>query len=119
LAERRDAAVIAVFRASGIGLSEFAGIRYGPDDPERRGRQCGIEVFPHRFRHHFSHSWLDHGGRRVTYWNSTAEPCPQIPRCYGASACSARARRSCDRVMDDMPCHQVGWARCPGGPARS
>ena len=28
----------------------------------RRGRQCGIEVFPHRFRHHFSHTWLDHGG---------------------------------------------------------
>jgi integrase/recombinase XerD len=21
----------------------------------RRGRQCGVEVFPHRFRHHFSH----------------------------------------------------------------
>ena len=28
----------------------------------RRGRQCGVEVFPHRFRHHFSHTWLDHGG---------------------------------------------------------
>jgi site-specific recombinase XerD len=22
----------------------------------RRGRECGIEVFPHRFRHHFSHT---------------------------------------------------------------
>jgi site-specific recombinase XerD len=28
----------------------------------RRGRQCGVEVFPHRFRHHFSHTWLDRGG---------------------------------------------------------
>ena len=28
----------------------------------RRGRQRGIEVFPHRFRHHFSHTWLDCGG---------------------------------------------------------
>jgi hypothetical protein len=27
----------------------------------RRGRQCGVDVFPHRFRHHFSHTWLDRG----------------------------------------------------------
>jgi integrase/recombinase XerD len=35
-AERRDAAVIAVLRASGIRLSELAGIRYDPHDP-----RCG------------------------------------------------------------------------------
>ena len=23
----------------------------------RRGRQCGLNVYPHRFRHHFSHTW--------------------------------------------------------------
>jgi len=34
-AERRDAAIIAVLKASGIRLSELAGIRYGPDDPRR------------------------------------------------------------------------------------
>ena len=34
-AERRDAAVIAVLKASGIRLSELAGIRYHPDDPRR------------------------------------------------------------------------------------
>ncbi len=116
--------MIAVFRATGIRLSELAEIRYDPDDPQhsdidlqlreitvhgkrrktrtvkigfgaarsvdryirvrarhgqahrpqlwlgagsrgpmtasgiyqmiaRRGRQCGVEVFPHRFRHHF------------------------------------------------------------------
>jgi integrase len=33
--QRRDAAVIAVFRATGIRLSELAGIRYDPDDPRR------------------------------------------------------------------------------------
>jgi integrase/recombinase XerD len=22
----------------------------------RRGRQCGVSVYPHRFRHHFSHT---------------------------------------------------------------
>jgi site-specific recombinase XerD len=31
--ERRDAAVIAVFLATGIRLAEMAGIRYHPDDP--------------------------------------------------------------------------------------
>jgi hypothetical protein len=28
----------------------------------RRGRECGVDVFLHRFRHHFSHTWLDRGG---------------------------------------------------------
>jgi len=28
----------------------------------RRGRQCGVEVWPHRFRHHVSHTWLERGG---------------------------------------------------------
>ena len=131
--QRRDAAMIAVFAATGVRLAELAGIRYEPGDPRRsdvdlwhreitvhgkgrttrtvkisydaaraldryirararhaqacrpqlwlgvnnrgpmtasgiyqviarRGRQCGVEVFPHRFRHHFSHTWLDRGG---------------------------------------------------------
>jgi site-specific recombinase XerD len=34
-AERRDAAIIAVLRASGVRLSELAGIRYDPQDPLR------------------------------------------------------------------------------------
>src|SRR5258708_6284653 len=33
--QRRDSAVIAVFRATGIRLSELAGIRYDPSDPQR------------------------------------------------------------------------------------
>jgi integrase/recombinase XerD len=32
----------------------------------RRGRQCGVAVYPHRFRHHFNHTWLDRGGPRGT-----------------------------------------------------
>ena len=35
-ADRRDAAVLAVFEATGIRLSELAGIRQDPGDPERR-----------------------------------------------------------------------------------
>jgi site-specific recombinase XerD len=34
-AARRDAAIIAVFTATGIRLSELAGIRYHPGDPDR------------------------------------------------------------------------------------
>ena len=33
--ERRDAAIIAVFRATGIDLSELGRIRYDPGDPRR------------------------------------------------------------------------------------
>jgi integrase len=29
---------------------------------EWRGRQAGVEVNPHKFRHTFSHNWLDNGG---------------------------------------------------------
>jgi len=125
---RRDAAVIAVFLATEIGLAELAGIRYDPDDPgrsnldlwqreitvcgkggkprivkitydaaravdrylrvrarhaqayrpqlwlgasnrgpmtasgiyhmiARRGRQCGVDLYPHRLGHHFSYTW--------------------------------------------------------------
>ncbi|MGH3070205.1 MAG: tyrosine-type recombinase/integrase [Streptosporangiaceae bacterium] len=132
-AQRRDTAIVAVLKASGIRLSELAGIRYDPGDAQRsdvdlwhreitvrgkggkprivkisydaarsldryirvrarhaqayrpqlwlgvsnrgpmtasgiyqmiarRGRQCGMDVYPHRFRHHFSHTWLDRGG---------------------------------------------------------
>jgi site-specific recombinase XerC len=132
-AERRDAAIIAALKVSGIRLPELAGIRYDPRDPQRsdldlwqreitvrgkggkprivkisydaawvvdqylraraghpqawraqlwlgagnrgpmtasgiyqavarRGRQCGVEVWPHRFRHHVSHTWLERGG---------------------------------------------------------
>ena len=170
--QRRDAAVIAVFAATGIRLSELAGIRYAPDDPRRsdvdlwhreitvrgkggktrtvkisydaarsldrylrararhapahrpqpwlgtgnrgpmtasgiyqvitrRGRQCGVEVFPHRFRHHFSHTWLDRGGAEGDLMELNGWTSPQMLRRYGASARSARARRSYDRIMDN------------------
>ena len=28
----------------------------------RVGEKAGVAVYPHRFRHHFSHTWLDRGG---------------------------------------------------------
>ena len=173
-AQRRDAAIIAVFEATGIRLSELAGIRYDPVDAERsdldlwqreitvrgkdgkqrivkisypcartldryirarsrhaqawrpqlwlgvnnrgpmtaqgiyqmivrRGRQCGVRVYPHRFRHHFSHTWLDRGGAEGDLMELNGWASPQMLRRYGASARSARARRTYDRIMSDNP----------------
>jgi hypothetical protein len=64
----------------------------------RRGRQCAIEVFLHRFRHHFSHTSLDHGGAEgdlmeLNGWTS--------PRCSAATA--------------PAPVGTTHGGRCPSG----
>jgi len=171
-AQRRDTAIIAVFKATGIRLSELAGIRYCPGDPQRsdvdlwqreitvrgkggkdrivrighqaarsldryirarsrhaqawrpqlwlgvnnrepltangiyqmiarRGQQAGVAVHPHRFRHHFSHTWLDRGGPEGDLMELNGWASPQMLARYGASARAARARRTYDRIMDD------------------
>jgi hypothetical protein len=69
----------------------------------RRGRQCGIDVSRHRFRHHFGHAWLDHGGAEGDLMELNGWASPQTLRRHGASARSARARRSRDRAMEDTP----------------
>jgi site-specific recombinase XerD len=171
-AQRRDTAIIAVFTATGIRLSELAGIRYNADDPRgsdvdlrqreitvhgkglknrivkighhaavsldrylrararhplaarpqlwlgagnreplsadgiyqmiaRRGQQADVAVYPHRFRHHFAHTWLDRGGPEGDLMELCGWTSPQMLRRYGASARSARARRTYDRIMND------------------
>ena len=67
----------------------------------RRGRQSGVTVYPHRFRHHFSHTWLDRGGAERDLMELNGWTSPQMLTRYGASARGARARRSYDRIMDD------------------
>jgi hypothetical protein len=70
----------------------------------RRGRQCGIDAFPHRFRRHFSHTWLDHGGAEGDLMELNGWASPR--RCSAATASApraARARRSYDRVIDGTP----------------
>ena len=67
----------------------------------RRGRQCGVNAYPHRFRHHFSHTWLDRGGAERDLMELNGWTSPQMLTRYGASARGARARRSYDRIMDD------------------
>ena len=69
----------------------------------RRGRQCGGTACPHRFRHHFSHTWLDRGGAERDLMELNSWTSPQMLSRYGASARGARARRSYDRIMEDAP----------------
>jgi integrase/recombinase XerD len=67
----------------------------------RRGQQCGVDVYPHRFRHHFSHTWLDRGGPEGDLMELNGWTSPQMLRRYGASARCARACRTYDRIMTD------------------
>lgn len=170
--DRRDQAIIELFKATGIRLSELAGIVFDPEHPDRgdidlehrelrvhgkgrkervvrfnyataravdrylrlrgrhthahstrlwlgvnnrepmtpngiyqmvvrRGEEAGVPVNPHKFRHHFSHSWLDKGGNEGDLMELNGWSSPQMLARYGASARSARARRTYDRVMDE------------------
>ena len=74
----------------------------------RRSRQCGVSVYPHRFRHHFSHTWLDRGGAEGDLIEFNGWASPQMLRRYGASARSARAHRTCDRIM--ATAHGAEWS---------
>jgi integrase len=52
----------------------------------RRGRQAGVDAWTHRFRHHFSHTWLDRGGSEGDLMELNSWSSPQMLRRYGASA---------------------------------
>jgi site-specific recombinase XerD len=64
----------------------------------RRSERLGIHMYPHKFRHTFSHNWLDNGGTpgdlmSLNGWDSEA-----MVRYYGSSASSARAQRHYDQI---------------------
>ena len=86
----------------------WLGVRGGPMTAsgvyqmiERRGREAGVEVNPHKFRHTFSHNWLDNGGAEGDLMELNGWSSPQMLARYGRSARSARARRHYDDVMGD------------------
>ena len=79
----------------------------------RRGRQCGVAVHPHRFRHHFSHTWLDRGGPEGDLMELNGWASPQMLRRYGASAHSARARPAPSGMYVDW--RLSACSGCPGG----
>jgi integrase/recombinase XerD len=86
----------------------WLGMHGGPMTPsgiyqmiERRGREAGVEVNPHKFRHTFSHNWLDNGGAEGDLMELNGWSSPQMLARYGRSARSARARRHYDDVMGD------------------
>jgi hypothetical protein len=78
----------------------------------RRVRQAAIDVWPHRFRHHFAHTWLDRGGpegdlMELNGWTSPrcsaatapapAPPAPAAPTtasCTTSHSCAVRGLRS-------------------------
>ncbi len=66
---------------------------------ERRGRDAGVEVNPRKFRHTFSHVFLDRGGAEGDLMELNGWSSPQMLARYGRSARSARARRHYDDVM--------------------
>jgi len=61
--------------------------------PERR--------LTHRFRHHFSHTWLDRGGAEGDLMELNGWTSPQMLQRYGGSVRGARARRHYDLIMRD------------------
>ncbi|MFD0772640.1 tyrosine-type recombinase/integrase [Streptomonospora algeriensis] len=69
---------------------------------QRRAAEAGLGTLnPHKFRHYFSHTWLDRGGAEgdlmeLNGWNS-----PMMLRRYGRSAAASRARRGYDRIMGE------------------
>jgi integrase len=71
-----------------------------PDDqpPRPPGR---VDAWTHRFRHHFSHTWLDRGGSEGDLMELNGWSSPQMLRRYGASARSAR--RTYDRILEARP----------------
>ena len=89
-AARRDAAIIAVFTATGIRLSELAGIRYHPGDPARsdldlQGREIRIRGKGGTARPGPSRSAI----RRPAASTATCGPAPGTPRAAGRSYGSA------------------------------
>jgi integrase len=83
-AQRRDAAIIAVFEATGIRLSELAGIRYDPVDAERSDLDLWQREITVAARTASSASSRS-ATRAPGPWTGTSAPAPGTPRPGGRS----------------------------------
>ena len=75
----------------------------------RRGRQCGPNVYPHRFRHHFSDTWLDRGGAERDLMELAGWTSPQMLTRYGASARSTSSDRQSRSRRGHRPRRHAAW----------
>jgi site-specific recombinase XerC len=92
-AQRRDTAIIAVFRATGIRLSELAGLRYDPGDPRCSDMTCGSGRSPSAARAARTGS-PGSATRPPGAWTGTSAPGPGIRRPGSRSYGWARATGS-------------------------
>jgi integrase len=83
-AQRRDAAIVAVFQATGIRLSELAGIRYDPVDAERSDLDLWQREITVRASTASSAS-LRSATRPPGLWTGTSGRVPGTPRPGGRS----------------------------------
>lgn len=59
---------------------------------QRRGKQAGVEVHAHLFRHHFAHKWLAAGGTEGGLMGTAGWRSRQMLDRYGRSAAAERSR---------------------------
>jgi site-specific recombinase XerD len=65
---------------------------------KRRGREAGIEVHPHLFRHALADAWLSAGGGEQTLADHMGWSTTQMVRRYGAAGRSRRAQDEHERL---------------------
>ena len=92
-AQRRDAAIIAVFRATGIRLSELAGILYHAGDPRRSDVDLWQREITVRGKDGKDRI-VRIGHQAARAWTGTSGPAPGTPRPGGPSCGSERATGS-------------------------
>jgi hypothetical protein len=91
----------------------------------RRGREAGVAVYPHRFRHHFSQTWLGSDGEGDS-WNSTAGPprrcstaTPAAPAPAAPTTASWKTTRKATARNGCQCCHLRGRSLHPLRSART
>jgi site-specific recombinase XerD len=90
-AQRRDTAIIAVLTATGIRLSELAGLRYDPGDPRRSDIDLWQREITVRGKGGKDRIVTGSATRRPGAWTGTSAPAPGTLRRGGRNCGSARA----------------------------